>query len=124
MPGGHEGRGGTQVRFSDNMEWWCSRPLPRPDLETIPFVGEVAGETPAMGFCAPETRRRDVGVQKYAAGATGGVPTSHGALALPLPNMEISGDMPTAEAVDFLRSQYLGSRQSAPPQRYFPRAWR
>ena len=52
-----------QVKFSDNMEWWCSRPLPREDLETIPFIGEVAGETP-MACVLPEVRRRDIGAEE------------------------------------------------------------
>ena len=136
-------RGGTQVKFSDQMDWLCGRPLPRDDLSTIPFVGEVSGETPAYSH-TPETRRRDVGQQKYGRGVptlnstltdrhglleskrgtgTTEVATSHGKLRLSSnePNL---GFMPTASAVLFLREEYQGSRAPVPPQRYYPTPWR
>jgi len=142
MPGGHEGRGGTQVKFSDGMDWWCTMPQPRDDLSTIPFIGEVAGETPAHCYM-PETRRRDVGLQIYGKGTPSmnstltdrvgllkkqpsvikEVATSHGNLHL-TSNKRDLGFVPTADAVLFLRHEYLGSRASAPPQRYFPTPWR
>jgi hypothetical protein len=143
MPGGHEGRGGMQVKFSDNMEWWCSRPLPREDLETIPFIGEVAGVTP-MACVLPEVRRRDIGSQSYGSGAprlptaftdrhglvekskgerSTQVATSHGNVVL-TSNEQHRGFMPTADAVLFLKHEYLGSRFGAYPSRYYPAAWR
>ena len=143
MPGGHEGRGGTQVKFSDAMDWWCGRPQPREDMETVPFIGEVAGETP-MSCVLAETRRKDVGPQSYGGripvmnGAstdrsgllqpkqspvTVEVPTSHGNLRLRSHEPD-TGFLPTASVVDFLRSEYVGSRAPPLPQRYFPTAWR
>ena len=138
MPGGHEGRGGTQVKFSDNMDWWCSRPQPRDYLENIPFIGDVSGETPAVRI-DNEVRRRDIGQQSYG----GGVPkqgtahtdrhglvkprkgeqhtevaTSHGNLVLTSHEQDF-GFMPTAQAVFFLRDECLGSRFDAYPARYY-----
>ena len=63
----------TQVRRSDNVDWWCARPLPQRDSGTPPFQGIVSGETPALCYQTSETRRRDVGVQHYG----GGTPTSN-----------------------------------------------
>lgn len=132
------GRGGTQIRISDNMDWWCARPLPRGDMNMAPFTGEVVGETPAAAMCAPETRRKDVGVQRYGHG----IPkfnssiadrdgllmkeprqftqfeTSHGPVAIPF-NTEKLGFLPTADAILFLRHEYLGSTAPTPPKRYF-----
>jgi len=126
MPGGHEGRSGTQVRFSDKLEWLCSRTLPREDLSTIPFVGDVVGETPAVPWCDREVRRRDVGPQRYGSGtpAFNGsgsyteIATSHGNLKLSSDEPHL-GFMPTAATVDFLRSEYLGSRSNPPPARFY-----
>ena len=145
MPGGHEGRGGTQVRFSDNMDWWCARPQPRTDLETIPFVGIVGGEQWRDTRCyAPEVRRRDVGKQRYGAGIptqnstivdrhgllvqksraeTTHAHTSEGLVSLCSCDEKL-GCMPTADAINFLRSEYQGSRAPKPPTRYFPLPWR
>ena len=138
MPGGHEGRGGSQVRFSDNMDWWCSLPQPRDDLETIPFIGDVAGETPAVCKMT-EVRRRDIGTQAYGSGipTLNGtlldkfgllakqkpnykqVATSHGDVNLSQ-NVPDLGFMPTADSLLFLKHEYLGSRAPVTPQRFFP----
>ena len=138
------GRGGTQIRFSDNMDWWCARPLPREDMNMKPFIGDVSGVTPAVAIRTPELRRRDVGHQRYGQG----IPkfnssvtdrhglihtnprdftvmnTSHGSVALPSHNEENLGFLPTADAILFLKHEYLGSRAPVPPQRFFPPAWR
>jgi hypothetical protein len=107
-------------------------------MSMAPFVGEVSGETPAVTVCAPEVRRRDVGMQKYGHGIpkfNGSITdrdgllmkerkqftqfqTSHGSVALPS-NTEKLGFLPTADAVLFLRHEYLGSTAPTPPQRYF-----
>ena len=139
MPGGHEGRAGTQVKFSDKLDWLCSRARPRPDLATVPFVGEVSGETPWTCRDA-EVRRKDVGVQRYGSGTpamncaltdrnglvlkkraleVSEVPTSHGNITLRANDPDL-GFLPTADAVLFLRSQYVGSRAPDPRQRFFP----
>lgn len=135
---------GTQVRFSDGMDWLTHKPLARGDNSSIPFFGDVSGETPALPWQNPETRRRDVGAQKYASGTptlpiahtdrhglltkprhqeTEIFPTSHGNLKLTSSDQS-RGFMPTADAVLFLRSEYLGSRFRTPPTRYYPTAWR
>ena len=134
-----EGRGGAQVKFSDKLDWRCSRPIARVYLESVPFVGEVAGETPLARHMV-ETRRRDVGKQMYGTGIpvtnhshvdrygllerkrtsqSEMMPTSHGNLRLSSTEPDL-GFLPTADAIFFLRSEYLGSRQSDPPARYFP----
>lgn len=138
MPFDAEGRSGTQVKRSDELNWICGRPLPREDLTTIPFIGEVGGETPA--FCNDqERRRRDVGPQIYGHGvprenatftdmfglltkqkpAYTDVTTSRGKVQLATNNKDL-GFLPSADVVDFLRSEYLGSRARTTPQRYFP----
>ena len=136
MPGGHEGRAGTQVRFSDRLDWWCGRPQRRDDISTIPFVGEVCGETPRQCI-EREVRRRDVGSQSYGHGVptmNSGLTdrlgfaikatsyddfsTSHGKIRLSS-NERDFGFMPTAASVLFLKHEYLGSRLPPPPQRYF-----
>ena len=129
----------TQVKFSDRVGWRSGKSLPRDDISTIPFVGEVSGETPAIHLQMQEKRRRDVGMQSYASGTPKmessstnrfglidkkpstykEVETSHGSLHLPSNKRDL-GFMPTADAVLFLNQEYLGSRASAPPQRYFP----
>ena len=133
------GRTSTQIKLSDGMDWWCGMPQPREDLSTIPFVGEVSGETPALCKGAPERRRRDVGQQSYATGTPAfnstlversgvlskkqtsytGVPTSHGNIKLSS-NQRDYGFMPTADAVLFLRHEYVGSRAPPTPQRFYP----
>ncbi len=132
----------TQVGFDQN--WWHSRPQPRADLETVPFVGEVAsGMTPAKRV-DNEVRRRDVGKQVYGGGVPKlpgahtdrngllkapksetrvQVPTPHGDLTL-TSNEQHLGFMPTADAVHFLKYEYVGSRLGAPPSRYYPTPWR
>lgn len=134
---------GTQKRFSDGVQWLADRPRPREDLSTIPFIGEVSGETPALRSRSyPDTRRRDMGPQKYGDATvpfksadvnrhgnyTGhftqngnftAFETSHGDIHIPSARSEL-GSMPTADAVLFLRSEYLGSRAPTPAQRYFP----
>lgn len=132
------------AKFSDRSDWWSGRPQPREDLETIPFVGLVSGETPAGPMQVTEKRRREVGNQSYG-GRTPvlntahtdrhgllkpprqqqsvSVATSHGNLHL-TSNEESRGFMPTADAVLFLREEYLGSRFRAPPARFYPTAWR
>ena len=133
------GRNGTQVKFSDGMDWWCRAMSPREDMETVPFVGEVGGVTPPLCYPTQETRRRDIGQQKYGSG----IPTfnstltdrdgllikrrsdvtdrqtSHGDIRL-TSNQRDLGFMPTADAVLFLRHEYRGSRALSPPRRYFP----
>jgi hypothetical protein len=129
----------TQVKFSDNMDWWNARPQPRADMETIPFVGSVAGVTPVARI-EKEVRRRDVGQQTYGSGTPTQmgahvdrhgllkppklqsfvtVDTSHGKLNL-TSNEQDLGFMPTAAAVNFLRHEYLGSRFAPKPARYYP----
>jgi hypothetical protein len=134
---------GTQKRFSDGMEWLSARERPREDMSTIPFIGQVSGETPALRSNPhPETRRRDLGPQKYGHATTAfksadvnrygnftghftqngnftDFETSHGDIHIPSTSPDL-GSMPTADAVLFLKYEYLGSRAPTPPQRYFP----
>jgi hypothetical protein len=128
-----------QYKFSDNADWWHSLPQPRADLESVPFVGEVAGVTPAVSKAVHEIRRRDVGKQVYGSGiptlpgaytdrngllkSPNGekqiqVPTAHGNITL-TSNEQHLGYMPTASAVHFLKHEYLGSRFGAHPPRYY-----
>lgn len=129
-----------QTRFGEYTERLCSGLIPRPDLETIPFVGTVGGVTPSLQYCMPETRRKDVGPQSYGAAAPKAngsrldrhglydpkgvqytsVPTEQGEILLSASDERGGGFMPTGTVVDFLRSQYVGSRHSPPPARYFP----
>lgn len=129
---------GTQVKFGSS-EWRSGKTLPRDDLSTIPFVGKVSGETPGIHLQYAERRRRDVGEQNYGsdtprmnsssvnrhglldkkASTYTEFATSHGGVRLPS-NSRDFGFMPTADAVLFLSQEYVGSRQPAPPQRYFP----
>lgn len=136
MPGA-----GTQMQFSAHADWWNDRPQPREDLWSgTPFVGRVAGETPALPYSTPETRRKDVGLQRYGDGTPSTGPTltdrhglakprksaklipfqtSHGEIRLEENKLEDTGFMPTALAVNFLRSEYLGSRAPVQPTRFF-----
>ena len=127
------------AKFSD-PQFLAGVSLPRPDLSTIPFVGTVVGEPPAAALITAEVRRGDVGVQRYGSGlvkqkasadrndlASTSQPrsvevfsTSIGPIQLQAPQQEL-GFMPSALAVDFLRERYLGSRQPALPQRYYPK---
>lgn len=113
-----------QVRFSDNAQWRDDRAQPREDTSYAPWTGTVAGETPALPLCTKETRRKDIGKQVYASGNSGPFATMHGNISLPLPKKETRDDrgfLPTARAVDFLRSEYVGSRLDQQPLRYFTR---
>lgn len=111
----------------------------RPDMETIPFVGElIKADLPAMSKDEMEVRRRDVGVQRYGSGTpkqNGSILDVWGhidkkqkvvhtnaatmvgdvALGASKPNL---GYLPTAADVDFL-SRTLGTRRLDPPLRYF-----
>jgi hypothetical protein len=139
MPGNGRCWGGTQMRFSDDTDWWCGRPMPRPELSDIPMVGDVGSAVPAA--CQMhEVRRRDVGLQNYGTqtapeslsmDADGNVTvnkhihtstaqTTRGPLHL-LSGAPTHGFHPTADAVLFLRSEYLGSRQDPLPERYYSR---
>lgn len=104
----------TQAKFSENVNWKHSMIAPREDMETIPFVGIVAGELPAVNN-QPEVRRRDVGQQVYG----GKVPKIEG-----VGKAQDLGFLPTADAILFLKHQYVGSRAPTEPQRYFPLSWR
>ena len=132
---------GTQMRKSDNIDWWCDRQQPPENLLWgLPFVGTVSGETPALPRCEPEVRRRDVGEQSYGSGVprmTGtlvdrdgllkrkqgatftSAATAHGDVLLSHSRQEL-GFMPTAAAANFLSTECLGSRRPTPPQRYYP----
>ena len=135
MPGGS-----TQpVKFSDNLDWLCSGMSPRPDLETVPFVGDVGGVPPPLWPCDKEVRRRDVGAQRYGSGiptfnnATkdrnglvttqkspmASFDTMNGKIALPAPPAQSHGHMPTADVLLFLKHEYTGSRAIDPPPRYY-----
>ena len=129
---------GTQLEFGASDD--CLEMRSRPDLETVPFIGNLSNPTTAATSCAVEVRRRDVGPQKYGSG----VPSFNGTLvekpsgllngkidrkklaATCYGNLNLTGNdphlgwMPTADSILFLRSEYLGSRQSDPPARYFP----
>ena len=139
MPFDAEGRGSVQLKRGETPEWLCGKLPPRADLETIPFTGAVTGETPALPkWCVDEVRRKDVGRQRYGGGkptqtgsrtnvfgmydtrqkpAFASFATSHGDLALSS-SREKHGFLPSADAVDFLRST-LGTRLEPPPQRFF-----
>lgn len=135
--------GGTQVKFSDRMGWLHSGLTPRPDMETVEFVGSVtASHTagPPIARAEHEIRRRDIGPQRYG----GETPTQdtaytdrHGLLQKPrnrvhktvdttFGNVTLTahdpdlGFLPTANVVDFLRHEYVGSRHNAYPPRYHP----
>ena len=114
---------------------------PRGDMETIKWYGDVWGETPALCHAEREVRRRDVGVQKYGASSSRMpsvntdkfdvpkktkaaykfAPTSNGSIGVPHSEQQIQGSVPTAEVVLFLRNEYLGTRDSDPPTRYYKR---
>lgn len=142
MPaGGGSVRGATQMKFG--QEWIAGRPLPRPDLDTVPFVGSIAGETSGTDVKQRvEVRRRDIGQQQYGSGVpkqncaytdrNGLVDmkrrvqfetfdTSNGPLMLGSSARTDLGFMPTAAAVNFLRSEYVGSRLPDAPTRYYPK---
>lgn len=128
-------------KFSDrDHKWWYGRPQPRDD-ETVPFVGKVSGVTPAVRRECGEVRRRDVGIQRYGSGEprfnntltdihgllqprpnarSESFVTEHGRIHLPMNEPDL-GSMPTADAVLFLRGEYVGSRLPNPPQRYYSR---
>jgi hypothetical protein len=103
------------------------------------MVGDVGSAVPAA--CQMhEVRRRDVGLQNYGTqtapeslsmDADGNVTvnkhihtstaqTTRGPLHL-LSGAPTHGFHPTADAVLFLRSEYLGSRQDPLPERYYSR---
>ena len=134
------GRGTTQVRFEDCPPWMCGKSAVG-NISLVPFIGKVAGETPAVTRCDPEVRRRDVGAQRYGSGiptfappqtilkgwlpdpkakkaSTDIVETPHGPIRLTQPPLR-KDYMPGADVIDFLRSEYVGTRHSDPPQRYF-----
>lgn len=133
MPSAAEGRGGAQLKFGDDPIWKSGLPAPRPDLDTIPFIGSVGGETPAVsiftgrGFGAgapklPPAKTDRHGLVDSSNLMSGRVAaTSHGPVILTShePTRKESGFLPTADAVHFLSSEYRGSRFDAPSDRYF-----
>ena len=129
----------SQIKRSKEVTWRAGLQHPRPNLETISFFGKVRGETPvASTVRVEETRRRDVGVQRYGKGvptfnthvtdAFGNVSktkprlefaeTSHGSVGVPIADRRL-GFMPSANAVDFLSTGYVGTRAPDPPIRYY-----
>lgn len=83
--------------------------LPRFDIETIPWIGTMRREEPAVPWCMPEIRRKDVGPQRYSSGSY--QPTYAGE-----PDY---GTLPTAAAIEFLKHQYEGDRLAPrAPARY------
>ncbi len=127
----------VQVKRSKQTCWLADIPRARPDLESVPFVGKVAGLPSAPPKLAAEIRRRDVGEQQYGGGvpkqtsvinafgltkkpsAVSYLETSIGAVQLSKRARELKF-LPTTTAIDFLRHEYLGSRQPVPRQRFFP----
>lgn len=125
-----EGRGSQQVKRSAGLNFLCARMLPRPDMETIPFVGQVSGITPALCKETPRGFGTGVPVQNgtkldlwglYKPNqnrALTSVATSHGALALSASDPDYAY-LPSADAVDFL-SHTQGTRRISEPARFFP----
>jgi len=92
----------------------------------LPFYGQVQGETP-LARNEPEVRRRDIGTQRFGHGLhkrrgefTETFQTSHGPMSVAMQTEPDRGYMPSADVVNFLRSEYVGSRQPLPPPRFFP----
>lgn len=129
------GRASTQIRFSDCPPMFTTRPY----LENVPFFGNVSGQPPGLHYQEPEVRRRDVGMQRYGQkiATTGNASinqyglaskkneskqyfkTSNGDVGLSIESKPDLGYLPTADAIYFLKHQYVGSRQPDPPTRFF-----
>ena len=128
----------SQIRRSDEVGWKAGMQHPRPNLETIPFFGKLRGEARVSARVDPEVRRRDVGQQRYGEGVPkfnshstdvfGNISkekprlefkeTSHGNVGVPIAQRKL-GFMPSANAVDFLSTGYIGTRAPDPPLRYY-----
>ena len=98
----------AQRRFSEEPHWKTESPVANGVLPLQPFTGLVAREEPAVRTCI-ETRRKDVGQQKYASG------NYHP----PYIDEPVVGTLPTADAIFFLRNEYGDSSQPIPPARFF-----
>ena len=62
------GRQAAQLRFNEEPLWLHVKPVENSALyEQLPFVGTYKREEPAVRTCI-ETRRKDVGQQRYATG--------------------------------------------------------
>ncbi len=124
-----EGRGSQQIRRSAGLDLLCSRMLGREDMETIPFVGEVAGETPAICYDGARGFGRGVPTQNGSSLDVFGLmkpkqnrvfmdsATSHGTLRLSASDAPVAY-LPSVEAVKFL-STAQGTRLPPPPTRFF-----
>ena len=102
-------RSAQQLRFSQEPDWLCEKPVQNGQVRTqSEFSGVVSREEPAVRTCI-ETRRKDVGYQIYSTGTY--EPTFVVA--------PIQGTVPTASAFFFLRDEYPDSSKPTPPNRYF-----
>jgi hypothetical protein len=98
----------AQRRFSEEPHWKTESPAANGVLPLQPFKGLVTREEPAVRTCV-ETRRKDVGQQKYASGN----------YEPPYINEPVVGTLPTADAIFFLRNEYGDSSQPICPPRFF-----
>ena len=99
------------LKFSQEPPWLCQKPVLNGQVRLpIASQGTIAREEPAVRTCT-ETRRKDVGIQKYASGGSSYEPT--------FVEEPIVGTLPTTKAVFFLRDQYPDSSQPTKPDRYF-----
>ncbi len=98
----------AQRRFSEEPHWKHESPVANSVLPLQPFKGLVTREEPAVRTCV-ETRRKDVGQQKYASGN----------YEPPYINEPVVGTLPTADAIFFLRNEYGDSSQPICPPRFF-----
>ena len=104
------GRQASQLRFNEEPLWLHQKPIENSALyEQPPFLGKYTREEPAVRTCI-ETRRKDVGQQRYATGNY--TPTYI--------NEPVYGTLPTAESIFFLMNQYGDSSLPTPKSRFFP----
>jgi len=98
----------VQLRFSEEPHWKHESPVANGVLPLQRFTGLVAREEPAVRTCI-ETRRKDVGQQKYASGS----------YEPPYIDEPVVGTLPTVDAIFFLRNEYGDSSQPICPPRFF-----
>ena len=134
------GSAGTQIRRSA----YNARPAPSPRHEVhfgaMPFFGAIEAESvPVVKREKPERRRSDIGRQEYGSGTPqfaphvvdtqtglvtrrGGVQTVAETPNGPIRLTEVTerhGFVPSASAIDFLRSGVQGSVFLPPPERFY-----
>lgn len=139
--------GSRQLSRSQEVPYLSNGMAPRLDMHTLPVDGRVNNEelqALPRDTRQLEIRRRDVGPQFYASGASfvpagshtpnhkprdfshRGMSTAHhfktpiGTIALTNPEDRNLGTMPSIETFDFLKHECQGSRFNPRPPRFFP----